>query len=99
MPWVVCNLRKKLQGTGSIDRNPGQGPPRATTARKDRQLSIIARHNTGATASQLSRYLCADTGTCVSRVTVSKRLHEKHLLFVPTHVYGQESPFSMVQKS
>ncbi|GBN94781.1 hypothetical protein AVEN_93359-1, partial [Araneus ventricosus] len=37
------------------------------------------RRNRGATASQLSRDLYAATGTRVSRVTVSKRLHETGL--------------------
>ncbi|GBM02756.1 hypothetical protein AVEN_40823-1 [Araneus ventricosus] len=62
--------------TGSIERKPGQGRPRASTATEDRYLSIIARRNRGATASQLSRDLYAATGTRASRVTVSKRLHE-----------------------
>ncbi|GBL92896.1 hypothetical protein AVEN_54558-1 [Araneus ventricosus] len=76
---VVCNLWKQFQDTGSIERKPGQGRPRATTATEDRYLSIIARCNRGATASQLSRDLYAATGTRVSRVTVSKRLHETGL--------------------
>ncbi|GBM93425.1 hypothetical protein AVEN_268465-1 [Araneus ventricosus] len=50
-----------------------QEPPRPT---EDRYLSIIARSNRGATVSQLSRDLYAATGTRVTRVTVSKRLHE-----------------------
>ncbi|GBN24544.1 hypothetical protein AVEN_242081-1, partial [Araneus ventricosus] len=54
---------------------PGQGHPRATTDTEDRYLSIIARRNRGATASQLSR----STGTRVLLVTVSKRLHETGL--------------------
>ncbi|GBN36419.1 hypothetical protein AVEN_112992-1 [Araneus ventricosus] len=78
-PSVVCNLWKQLQDTGSIERKPGQGRPRATTATEDRYLSIIARRNRGATASQLFRDLYAATGTHVSRVTVSKRLHETGL--------------------
>ncbi|GBM00746.1 hypothetical protein AVEN_150913-1 [Araneus ventricosus] len=78
-PSVVCNLWKQFQDTGSIERKPGQGHPRATTATEDRYLSIIARLNRGATASQLSRDLYAATGTRVSRVTVSKRLHETGL--------------------
>lgn len=76
---VVCNLWKQFQDTGSIERKPGQGRPRATTAREDRHLSIIARRNRGATASQLSRDLYAATETRVSRVTVSRRLHERGL--------------------
>ncbi|GBM79921.1 hypothetical protein AVEN_173902-1 [Araneus ventricosus] len=92
MPSVMCNLWKQFQDTGSIERKPGQGRPRATTATEDRYLSIIARRNRGATASQLSRDLYVATGTRVSRVTVSKRLHE-------THFYEQESPFSMVQRA
>ncbi|GBN12477.1 Transposable element Tc1 transposase [Araneus ventricosus] len=79
-PRVVCNLWKQFQDTGSIERKPGQGRPRATTAREDRYLSIIARRNRGATVSQLSRDFRAATGTRISRVTVSKRLHET-LLF------------------
>ncbi|GFV71367.1 HTH_Tnp_Tc3_2 domain-containing protein [Trichonephila clavipes] len=63
----------------SLERKPRQGRPRATTAREDRHLSIIVRHNLGATASQLSRYFYADTGTRVSKVTVSKRLYERGL--------------------
>ncbi|GBL79584.1 hypothetical protein AVEN_18151-1 [Araneus ventricosus] len=76
-PSVVCNLWKQFQDTGSIERKPGQGRPRATT--EDRYLSIIARRNRGAIASQLFRDLYAATGTRVSRVTVSKRLHETEL--------------------
>ncbi|GBN21748.1 hypothetical protein AVEN_258184-1 [Araneus ventricosus] len=78
-PSVVCNLWKQFQDTGSIERKPGQGRPRATTATEDRYLSIIARRNRGATASQLSRDLYASTGIRVSRVTVSKRLRETGL--------------------
>ncbi|GBN82143.1 Transposable element Tcb2 transposase [Araneus ventricosus] len=78
-PSVVCNLWKQFQDTGSIEKKHGKGRPRATTATEDRYLSIIARRNRGATASQLSRDLYAATGTRVSRVTVSKRLHETGL--------------------
>ncbi|GBM45040.1 Transposable element Tc1 transposase [Araneus ventricosus] len=78
-PSVVCNLWKQFQDTGSIERKPEQGRPRATTATEDRYLSIIARRNRGATASQLTRDLYAATGTRISRVTVSKRLHETRL--------------------
>ncbi|GBN95822.1 Transposable element Tcb2 transposase [Araneus ventricosus] len=42
-------------------------------------LSIIARRNRDATASQLFRDLYEATGTRVSRVTVSKKLHETGL--------------------
>ncbi|GFW31451.1 HTH_Tnp_Tc3_2 domain-containing protein [Trichonephila clavipes] len=55
---------------------PGHDHPRATTAREDRHLSIIARRNRGATASQPSRDLY---GIHLSRLTVSKRLHERGL--------------------
>ncbi|GBN95070.1 Transposable element Tc1 transposase [Araneus ventricosus] len=65
--------------TGSIERKPGRGRLKATTATEDRYLSVIARRNRGATASQLSRDLYAATGTRVSMVTVSKRLHETGL--------------------
>ncbi|GBO11641.1 Transposable element Tc1 transposase [Araneus ventricosus] len=78
-PSVVCNLWKQFQDTRSIKRKPGQGHPKATTATEDCYSSIIARCNRGATASQLSRDLYAATRTRVSRVTVSKRLHETGL--------------------
>ncbi|GFW85576.1 HTH_Tnp_Tc3_2 domain-containing protein [Trichonephila clavipes] len=102
-PSVVCNLWKQFQDTGSIGRKPGQGCLRAMTAREDCHLLIIERCNRRATASQFSRYLYAATGTCVSRVNVSKRLYEKGLFDQKTcclrlaHIYEQESPFSMVQ--
>ncbi|GBN13741.1 Transposable element Tcb2 transposase [Araneus ventricosus] len=83
-PSVVCNLWKQFLDTGSIKGKPGQGRPRATTATEDCYLSIVARCNRGATASQLSRDLYAATGPRVSRVTVSKRLHETGL-FVRRH--------------
>ncbi|GBN82613.1 hypothetical protein AVEN_122096-1 [Araneus ventricosus] len=73
-PSVVCNLWKQFQDTGSIERKPGQGRPRATTGTEDRYLSIKSRRT-----SQLSRDLHSVTGTRVSRVTVSKRLHETGL--------------------
>ncbi|GBM62216.1 Transposable element Tcb2 transposase [Araneus ventricosus] len=78
-PSVVCNLWKHFQDTGSIERKPGQGRPRATKATEDRYLSFIARRNRGATASQLSRDLDVATGSRVSRVTASKRFHETGL--------------------
>ncbi|GFV23953.1 transcription factor Sox-6 [Trichonephila clavipes] len=78
-PRVVCSLWKKLQDTGFVERKPEQGRPRTTTAREDRPLSIIARRNRGAKASQFSRHLYAAPGTRVSRVTVSQRLHERGL--------------------
>ncbi|GFT75817.1 HTH_Tnp_Tc3_2 domain-containing protein [Trichonephila clavipes] len=75
----MCKLWKQFQDTGSIERKPGQGRPRAPKTRKDPHLSIIARLNRGATTSQLSHYLYAATGTRVSRVTASKRLYERGL--------------------
>ncbi|GFS66177.1 transposable element Tcb2 transposase [Trichonephila clavipes] len=62
--------------SGFIERKPGQGRPRAM---RRSPLSIITRHNRGTTTSQLSCYLYADTGTCVSRGTVSKNLHGRWL--------------------
>ncbi|GBO43812.1 hypothetical protein AVEN_192354-1 [Araneus ventricosus] len=85
-PSVVCNLWKQFQDTGSIERKPGQGP-RANTATVDRYLSIIERRNRSATASQLSRDLYAATATRVSRVTVSKRLHDTGLFARKPAVY------------
>ncbi|GBO21646.1 hypothetical protein AVEN_201798-1 [Araneus ventricosus] len=75
-PSVVCKLWKQFQDTGSIERKPGEGCPKATMAKEDHYLSIIASRNRDAATSQLSRDLYAATGTRVSTVTVSKRLHE-----------------------
>ncbi|GFV92345.1 transposable element Tc1 transposase [Trichonephila clavipes] len=89
-PTIACNLGKRFQDTGSIKRKPGQGHPRATTAREVHHLSIIVRRNRGGTASQFSHYLYAATGTRVSRVTVSKSLHRTGLFtrscLRPTHI-------------
>ncbi|GFT64783.1 transposable element Tcb2 transposase [Trichonephila clavipes] len=74
---IMCNLQKQFQDTKSIERKPGQGRPRATTATEDRHLSIIARRNRETTASQLSHYLYAAAATHVLRVAVSKRLYER----------------------
>ncbi|GBM84655.1 hypothetical protein AVEN_136685-1 [Araneus ventricosus] len=102
-PSVLCNLWKQFQDTGSIERKPGQGRPRANTATEDRYLSIIARRNRGATASQLSSDLYAVTGTRASRVTVSKRLHETGL-FARSPAFcipltSTKSLFSMAQRA
>ncbi|GFX60573.1 hypothetical protein TNCV_3061461 [Trichonephila clavipes] len=61
------------------------------TAREDPHLSIIARGNRGTTASQLSRYLYAATGTSVSRVTVSERLQERGLFARRLVVFASRS--------
>ncbi|GFX29135.1 RNase H domain-containing protein [Trichonephila clavipes] len=67
-------------------RNPdGQGHPRARTSREDRHLSIVARRNKDATSSPLTCELYAATGTRISWLTVSRRLHEKRL-FARRHV-------------
>ncbi|GFW23440.1 uncharacterized protein TNCV_3805371 [Trichonephila clavipes] len=58
----MFNIWKQFQGTRSVERNPGQGCPRATTSREDLNLSIIARRNRDATVSQLSRRLYAAIG-------------------------------------
>ena len=76
---VVSILWKQFQDTGTIERKPGQGSPRATKALEDRYLSITARRNRHSSASPLPRGFYAATGTRVSRVTVSRRLHERGL--------------------
>ncbi|GFX51248.1 hypothetical protein TNCV_2735991 [Trichonephila clavipes] len=61
MPGIMCNLWKQFQDTGSIERKPGQGLSKATSAREDRHWS---RRNRGATAS-----LVTCTQARVSRVS------------------------------
>ncbi|GFT21390.1 HTH_Tnp_Tc3_2 domain-containing protein [Trichonephila clavipes] len=68
----MFNLWKQFQDTRSIQRNPSQDCPRATTSREDLHLSIIERRNRDAAVSQLSRRLHADTVISASRVTVSR---------------------------
>ena len=84
---VVSILWKQFQDTGTIERKPGQGSPRATKALEDRYLSITARRNRHATSSQLARDFYAATGTRVSRVTVSRRLNERGLFARRPAVY------------
>ncbi|GFX33795.1 HTH_Tnp_Tc3_2 domain-containing protein [Trichonephila clavipes] len=102
LSYYIVIRPEQIQNTGSIERKREQGPPRATTARKDRHWSILVRRNRETTASQLSGYLYAATGAHVSRVTVSKRLYErvvcqKTRCLCQAPVYKQESPFNMVQ--
>ncbi|GFU12087.1 HTH_Tnp_Tc3_2 domain-containing protein [Trichonephila clavipes] len=77
--FLILPVTVTSQDTRSIERNPGKGCPRATMSREDLHLSIIAKRNRDATVSQLSRRLYADTETRTSRVTASKRLHERGL--------------------
>ncbi|GFX08270.1 transposable element Tc1 transposase [Trichonephila clavipes] len=72
---VIFSLWKVLRHRVH-ERIPGLGHPRASTAKEDRHLSIIATDNR---VLQLSRELYAGTGIRVSRVTVSRRLHERRL--------------------
>ncbi|GFW14233.1 HTH_Tnp_Tc3_2 domain-containing protein [Trichonephila clavipes] len=76
--FVILDHEVSSDG-GYVDRKPGQVCPRAMASREDRHLSIIARHNRDTTVSQLSRKLYATTGALVSRMTVSRRLHERGL--------------------
>ncbi|GFX19397.1 HTH_Tnp_Tc3_2 domain-containing protein [Trichonephila clavipes] len=103
-PSVVFNLWKQFQETGSIKRKPGQCRPRIMTAIEDRPSSIIVSRNRDGTASQISRELYADTGTRISRMTVSRRLYERGLFTRRLAVCvllssANRNPFKMVQKS
>ncbi|GFT17187.1 HTH_Tnp_Tc3_2 domain-containing protein [Trichonephila clavipes] len=62
--------------TGSVQTKPGLICPRATTSKEDHHLFIILKRNRDASVSQISRKLYAATGALVSRMTVSRRLHE-----------------------
>ncbi|GFX14483.1 transposable element Tcb2 transposase [Trichonephila clavipes] len=68
-PSVVCNLWKLFQDTGPIERKPGQSRPRATTAREDRHLLIIARRNRGDSFSALSLLRSPELTNMVANVT------------------------------
>ncbi|GFX93810.1 hypothetical protein TNCV_1589861 [Trichonephila clavipes] len=48
-------LAETFLDTGSVERKPGKGHSRATTTREDHHLSMMARSNRNATASQLFR--------------------------------------------
>lgn len=70
---------KNRKSRRSIKRRPGQDRVRAMAGNEDQYFSITARRNRSATVSQLSRDLHAATVNRVSRVTVSRQLHEKGL--------------------
>ncbi|GBM19243.1 Chorion peroxidase [Araneus ventricosus] len=75
---AVCNATSRQQVnavTSALDASMVYGTD-DSEAMEIRANDGTARRNRGATASQLSRDLYAATGTRVSRVTVSKRLHE-----------------------
>lgn len=76
---VMSNSWKQFKDTGCIERSPGQGLPRAIV-NEGRYLSITARHNKSVTDSQLSCDLSPGTGSRVSKVTVSRRLHDREHL-------------------
>ncbi|GFW40697.1 hypothetical protein TNCV_2836411 [Trichonephila clavipes] len=58
MPSVECNFWKQFPNTGSVERNPPKGRPRATMGREDRHLSILAKRNSEATDFKLNRKTC-----------------------------------------
>ncbi|GFW97766.1 hypothetical protein TNCV_1425291 [Trichonephila clavipes] len=87
-----------------IRREKARSHPRATTAKEDNHLSIIARHKRDATTTQLSRELYAAIGTRVSRVTVSKRLYaravcKKTCCLYPSQLCEQDNPLKIMQRS
>lgn len=73
---VISRVWSRFLSTGSVDRQPGQGRPRATTASEDRFLSLSARRNREATTRDLVLDLQAATGTRISRSTAARRLNE-----------------------
>ncbi|GFX46394.1 uncharacterized protein TNCV_238561 [Trichonephila clavipes] len=88
----VTNSWKQFQDTGSIERNPGQGRPRATTAIEDCHLSIIARRNRGLLSSLVT--------SMQPQEPVCQGFHKDFMRegsLRPTYIYEQESPFSKVQ--
>lgn len=72
---VVSTLWKQFTETGTVVRRPGQGRKMASTAAEDRYLRLLAKRDRSATATQLSRNLYNATGTSISRITVTQRLH------------------------
>ncbi|GFW54401.1 HTH_Tnp_Tc3_2 domain-containing protein [Trichonephila clavipes] len=91
---TTLGILERFQDNECIERKSGQGRPRATIARGNHHLSIIARRNRGVTVSQLFRYLYAATGTRVLRMVVSKTLYERVLFarrptrcLILAHVY------------
>lgn len=56
-----------------------QDRPRASAFKEDHRLSITVRRNRSATDSQLSLEFYAATRSRDSKVTVSRRLHDKRL--------------------
>ncbi|GBM93882.1 hypothetical protein AVEN_213445-1 [Araneus ventricosus] len=98
-PASCATYGKQFQDTASIERKPGQGRPRATTATEDRYLSTVVRRNRVLFSASPDLY--AATGTRVSRVTVKRLLARQGCLqedVLPTLRTG--SPFlSMIQRA
>ncbi|GFX50019.1 uncharacterized protein TNCV_2375081 [Trichonephila clavipes] len=60
-----------------FERNIGQGHPRVKTAREDRHFSITDRRNNSTTTSQLSCEVHVARETRISKMTVSRNIHER----------------------
>ena len=73
---VISRLWTRFQTTGNVRRRPGQGRPRATTARDDRYLLLTTRRNRRQNATLLQRAFRTATGRTISTQTVRNRLRE-----------------------
>lgn len=78
-PSVVNRLWNRYVDTGSHQRRPGQGRPRATTAVQDRYLRTLSLRNRLSTARSLRNDFQMATGVRLCNQTVRNRLHSDSL--------------------
>ena len=76
---VIDRLWMLYLDTGDVQRRPGQGRPRVTTAAQDRQLSLAARRRRFDSAVTLRGDFEYTHGVRISVQTVRNRLHEANL--------------------
>lgn len=89
---------KQFRDTRFIERNPGQGPPRAATAKYDCYLSIAVRRKRDATDFQLPRDFYGVTGRPILRITFPECVIKEGCLRL-AQFCEQEISFSIVQRS
>lgn len=76
---VIGRLWQLYQETGDVQRRPGQGRPRKTTAAQDRQLTLLAKRGRFDSAKTLNRDFERASGVRISIQTVRNRLHAANL--------------------
>lgn len=74
---AVCKILHKFAETGSVKKREGQGRPRITTEREDRQIVRIAKSNRKTSLKRLSNESSDLLKKSISRFTIRRRLKEQ----------------------